>query len=146
MGGVKVKLAFPSLMKYFKDLRKSGNNIAINDARLFFRVNSTDPTTYSYKVPPQLDLLRLNSSDTLFVPPPDYGEGTAFYGGTYDSQNQQYVFRIPHYLQDVLDEKITGDKGFYMIIDGASENAQRVILNGTNTTGILKAQEIYIYN
>ncbi len=140
MGGVKTKILFPGIMKL-----KNNGNIAINKAELIIRANLTDPTNATYTSPPQLVLLRSTSSGTLILPP-DILQGANYFGGIYDSQKKEYRFRLTFYIQDLLNGNIKGDKGLYLSVDGASYNAQRIVLNGikpTETSRNLKLQITY---
>jgi hypothetical protein len=125
MGGTKAKISFPDLGKLV-----SAENIAVNKASLVFKPNiSLSSDTSVYKLPAQLALIRIKKDGTTAVPP-DYSVGSAYYGGIYNKTANEYRFNLGLYVQDILSNRITGDKGLYVIVNGASANAGRLILYG----------------
>ena len=125
MGGTKAKISFPELTNLL-----AKGNIAINKAVLILKPNlSLSSDTSIFKFPSQLALLRIKKDGTTSVPP-DYYVGSSYYGGTYNKTTNEYRFNLALYIQDILNNKITGDKGLYAIVNGASGDAGRLILNG----------------
>ena len=61
----------------------------------------------------------------------DQLQGTAFFGGSYDSLINGYWFRITGTIQQILSSE-DPDYGFELYISGGSIIANRSILNGYN--------------
>lgn len=128
MGGVKVWLQFPNLIHWTDTLE--GCHLIVNDARLVLPA-STLATDSVYKVPSTLFLVGL-SSDTSTYLLPDYYEGTAYFGGTYNASLQSYTFRVSEYLQSMIMGK-RENLGLSLGINGASYNARRLVVNGPDS-------------
>lgn len=132
MGGVRTFIHFPNI-NHWKDT--INQHIVINQAKLILP-GSTAIVDTNYKAPTALALVGIGDNDKPYILP-DFYEGAGFYGGTYDSKNDQVYFRITEYMQDI----ILGNKpnnGIYMTINGASTNAQRWILNGPQAPDSLR--------
>ncbi|MGE5424211.1 MAG: DUF4270 domain-containing protein [Syntrophothermus sp.] len=125
LGGVQVKLRLP----HVEDMKKLGK-IAINNARIIMKVASPDTALYSPV--PALYLVKKDSAGRIaFLT--DYNEGTAYFGGEYNSSTGTYSFRITRHLQQILN----GDMKNYDLYILASSPVttglvpQRVSLLGT---------------
>jgi len=135
MAGIKTKIELP----YLKDWVKN-QKIAVNEAKL---VLSNYNTQDEFEPAPALVLLSIDSlgSSSLVV---DYYEGLTYFGGGYDSDNGEYFFRISRYVQDLL-KSDTKDYGLYLVISGASLQANRVQITGYNPsdpTGLAKRMKL----
>jgi hypothetical protein len=132
MGGVKTIIRFPYLLNWIKDQK-----IAINEAQLI--IKNDDPES-TFNPPSSLALFSITDEGKLgFLP--DQFESALYYDGNYVSNG--YRFRISRYIQDILINDINNN-GLYMMISGASLNANRIILNGSgNTDGPLMLRLIY---
>ncbi|HTA83370.1 MAG TPA: DUF4270 family protein [Bacteroidia bacterium] len=121
MGGVMTKIDFPYIMNWVKK-----NKVIINRAEVDIPVDAS--TIGNFEPPSQLYLIGINDTSTVASTStftlPDYG--SAYYGGTYDGFNQQYVFDIALYIQNVLDGK-TIDHGLYLVAGASSETANRFV-------------------
>jgi hypothetical protein len=128
LSGLKTKLDFP----YLKNWNKVGA-ISINKAELTLKV--IPDISSGYPVYPSIDKLTLVTLDSLGheVLVPDYLEGTDYFGGTYDPINQQYVFHIDRYVQQILTGKQV-NRGLYLIATNSDIAANRVVLGGGNNT------------
>jgi len=62
---------------------------------------------------------------------PDYGGSN--YGGTYDATNQQYVFVITDYIQELIQGKVK-NRDFYLFPGNRPVDANRVVLSGVTKT------------
>jgi len=123
MAGVKTKIKLPFIRDWGKNQK-----IAINEAKLVI----TNYNPESELAPsPALVLLKINKSGTssLMV---DYYEGTTYFGGDYDADNGEYFFRISRYVQNLMKSDTISDYGFYLVVSGASLQANRVLINGIN--------------
>ena len=124
-GGVKTQILFPELKK----LLNSGN-IAINKAEFVIKPNIVlSGDTSIYKVPLQLALVRYSNLRKILLPP-DYSAGASYFGGTYNKTKNEYRFSLSLYIQDLLNNRITGDRALYLLVDAASSNAGRIQLYG----------------
>ena len=73
-----------------------------------------------------------NADSTTYLLP-DYYEGTSYFGGSYNSKEKAVTFRVSEYMQSIL----LGNKdnvGISLGINGASYNAQRLLINGPQST------------
>jgi hypothetical protein len=126
MAGARTKITFPTLKHFFDDGKK-----AINKAELILKV---DPSSIAgadsiFSPHPQLVLAIADSLGPLTLP--DYYEGGAYFGGTYDATNHQYIFNIARYVQQILTGK-RKNEGLYIMTTSSSTTANRVQLIGGN--------------
>lgn len=125
LAGVRIKVKFP----YMKNLGKA-NTIAINDAVLMFKNPDADTTL----APPGiLNLVRQDSIGRIaFLS--DENEGTSYFGGTYNSSNRTYFFRITQHIQKVILGSYTNSFDLYILVNNPTKKElipDRVMLNGT---------------
>ncbi|MBI9038262.1 MAG: DUF4270 domain-containing protein [Bacteroidales bacterium] len=126
LGGVKTKINLP----FIDGWKNSGNLYGINEAILI--VNNQETYKENYEPPPNLVLLKI-LEDGTYAFLPGYYNGTEYFGGVYDSINNQYRFRITKYIQDLIgtDEL---NNGLYMTVSGGSVKANRVKISGYDTS------------
>lgn len=121
MAGVKTKIQIP----YLTNLT-SNQNIAINKAELIVTVDNT--TTLTYAPNTSLFLVGIDSlGKSIFLP--DYADSPTNFGGILNSGT--YTFVITRYIQQIL----TGtrkDYGLFLVSPGASVNAYRTVIGGSN--------------
>jgi hypothetical protein len=132
MAGVKALIRFPYLKNYFNE-----GSIAINEARLFINAVTTDDSPY----PPASTITMVRSDgEGGYEVLQDQYEGTEFFGGTYDKDNQGYWFRITRTVQDLmsLDEP---DYGFELFISGGSLVAERSVFAGPDPSAPLSPDD-----
>lgn len=139
MAGVKTKVVFPHIT-HFTD----SGRIAVNRAELVIKADPSTLTT-EYTAPERLFLVPVTSTgangDILHWP--DFEQGTAYYGGTYDATAKEYRFNITRYIQSVMDKKIT-DYGLYLLVSGGAVNPERVVIGGgSNATNRMKLRLTY---
>ena len=129
MGGVRTRILFPNL-EHWGDTLEEGH-IVINEAKLILPVAewSVDST---FTVPSTLVLLGFNADSTTYLLP-DYYEGNAYFGGSYSSTNKEVMFRVSEYVQSMIMGK-KDNVGVSLGINGASYNAQRMVINGPQST------------
>ncbi len=120
MAGVKTKIMFPFIKNWF-----NSEKIAINKAQLVININKTDLS--QYEAPLVLALVKLDK-DGKYENLADKYEGDEYFGGTCDSINNEYRFRITRYIQKLL--KGEEDYGLYLIVSGRSIKANRAVLIG----------------
>lgn len=125
MGGVRTRISFPFMEQWADTLEHC--HMVINEAKLVLPVVewSVDST---FPAPSTMVLLGFNSDSTTYLLP-DYLEGGNYFGGTYNSSNKTVTFRISEYMQNIVSRK-REDFGLTLGINGASYNAQRVLING----------------
>lgn len=125
MGGVKIKIEFPYLNKWF-DTEK----ILVNDAQLMLGNASVSDV---FKNPLQITLRGVGEAgSTSPYPIVDEDESSVYFGGYYSESDNSYRFRITRYIQQVILGK-ANNKGLHLIIPSASYVANRLILNGTSS-------------
>ena len=125
MGGVKIKIEFPHLSKWFES-----EKVIINDAQLILGNASvsdlfTNPSSVTLRGVGEGG----STSPNVIV---DESDVTGYFDGTYSSASNSYRFRIKRYVQQVLTGK-TNDNGLHLIIPGASYVGSRLVLNGTSS-------------
>ena len=116
---------FPNLKNFV-----AGGMIAVNKAEL--EITVTDNSDNRLAVPDKLLILGVDANgNAAFLP--DQFEGSAYYGGTYTTSERKYKFNIARYVQNVLNGNIE-NHGLYLVISGRSVFANRVVLEGGDTT------------
>ncbi len=127
--GTRVRVALPHLRK----LNELGY-IAVNKAELVLPVDQSSLDDFG--LPEYLQIVSINEYDSAFSIIDVYGElttGIDYYGGQYDSDNQEYIFNISRHLQETLNDA-GPDYGFYItpviVMDGS-----RVVFNGPMHSG-----------
>ena len=128
MGGVRAKILFPTLT-HWADTLAGGSHIIINEAKFIVPAALVDTTVYT--APSTLSLVYFKEDGTSSLLP-DYFEGSGYYGGSFSSTDNYAMFRITEYLQDLLMGQLV-DYGLSLGINGASYNAQRLVVNGPET-------------
>jgi len=93
MAGVKVRLRLP----YIKDLKNLGS-IAINNAVLTFTNPSSDTT---WSPPSSLAIYKVDSTGKLGLLT-DASESSSYFGGSYNTDDRTYWFRITRHIQRLL--------------------------------------------
>ncbi len=125
MGGVKIKIEFPNLDKWFEN-----DKIVVNDAQLMLGNASLSDV---FRYPSQITLRGVGEAGTTSpYPIVDENESSIYFGGYYSEITNSYRFRISRYIQQVISGK-TNNKGLHLIIPGASYLGNRLILNGTSS-------------
>ncbi len=136
LGGVKVKFEIPFLKNYV-----SQHKISVNQAQLRFKIDQgLNGADGKYGAPLKLAVLAMDSlSREIFtfdqISPTDF---LRYYGGSYDFDNQEYVFNISRDVQAIMN----GTKknwGFYLVVaDGdrtytvrRDDRSQRVVIGGS---------------
>ena len=72
----------------------------VNEAKLILPASAL-MTDSIFKAPSNFILLGFNSDSTTYLLP-DYFEGAAYFGGTYNTSKQASPFRITEYMQSVI--------------------------------------------
>lgn len=127
MGGVMVKITFPFIEEFQKV-----DNLAIQDAKLFFTVNTED--TY-FGVPSGFDLVKMKQENGQMVLINDYTASSNYYNGTLASDTETFFFRINMHLKDMINGK-TEDNSLYLHIRNSNSVYGRVLLYGANPSEI----------
>ncbi|MEW6467837.1 MAG: DUF4270 domain-containing protein [Bacteroidota bacterium] len=124
--GLRTKINLPYIGNYL-----DSGTVAINKAELIIKA-STTALNDNYPAPANL-ILVATGSDSSEVIIPDLLEGSSYFGGVYDATNKEYRFNIARYIQGLMNGTIE-NHGLYLVIQGRSINANRVVLEGGDTT------------
>ena len=125
MGGVRTHILMPNIEHWSDTL--DGSYIVINEAKLILPVSETMMDSL-FRLPTSFILLGFNADSTTYLLP-DYYEGTSYFGGSYNSNENAVIFRISEYLQNIISMK-KENHGLSFGINGAGYNAHRMIING----------------
>jgi hypothetical protein len=125
MGGVRTWLKFPNLNRWTNSLE--GRHLVVNEAKLVLPASSM-LTDSIFKAPSNFILLGLDADSNTYLLP-DYYEGSGYFGGSFNSNDQSVTFRITEYIQSVILEK-RANRGLCLGINGTAYNAQRLVING----------------
>jgi len=126
LSGMKTKIDFPNILNW----RKLGQ-LSVNKAELTIKVIPPLPgATPVYDPIGTVALVNLDSlgQEVILV---DNIEGVDYFGGTYDAVNNQYVFHLDRYIQQVLIGK-QRNLGLYLVSTSSAVSANRVVLGGAN--------------
>lgn len=123
MGGVKTLFNFSGLVEWAKS-----NVITVNEAKLILPVV---PSVEDYGVPGSLILFSY-TLDGKLVPPLDWQEGEAYFGGKYFENINAYQYRLTYHIQSLLNGE--PDYGMVLFSNGKSINAKGVELSGTDSS------------
>lgn len=126
MGGVKTWIKFPNLSHWTDTLE--GCHLIVNEAKLVIPASPLAIDTMYYKAPTAFFLVGFSSDTTTYLLP-DYYEGSNYFGGIYNANQQTVTFRISEYLQSMIMEK-RENLGVSLGINGAAYNASRLVING----------------
>jgi hypothetical protein len=122
LAGVAAVIELPYIKEYSKN-----KNLALNLAKLIITNSDTEN-----EFAPPVDLVLFNispdGSNTFLA---DQFEGVDYFGGSYESSNGEYFFRITQQMQNIL-QSDTIPPRFYLSISGASIMPNRVVCNGFN--------------
>ncbi len=120
--GVRTELNFP----YIKELNKE-HPAAVQKAEIILNIADVSDTA-AYPVPPSISIVGINDKgENMFIT--DSYEGSTYYGGRYDANNNQYIFNITRTIQEML----LGTSywhGFRIIINGEAISSKRAIFVG----------------
>jgi hypothetical protein len=123
LAGTRIRANFPHL----RELNELGG-VAINKAELVVPVN--EESLDDFALPSILSVNNINAGDSALVIIDSFEpDGISYYGGTYDSENQEYVFNIARHLQSILNNPEETDYGIYITSLNAVD-ARRAVLNG----------------
>ncbi len=122
-GGVKTILRVPDIKDYTDSSR-----IAFNEVKLFI------PGATTPLIPPERLALVERSGDSTYIPLIDQYEGDSYFGGTYQSSTNEYVFRITRYMQSLYSGG-RANQGLYLFVSGASINPENFVIKGNKYEG-----------
>ncbi len=123
--GVGIVLKFPSLLQWVN------KNVVINKAELVLKPDQSNKDFFDltkYFLPGRLYL----EGDTLGGPK-GLVENLYTFGGYYDITNNQYLFEIPHTIDQILTQKTLNTK-FYVTVFNGGLFAERVVFGGAAQT------------
>jgi hypothetical protein len=131
LGGVDTRIDFPDLASWKAD----SGVVAINKAELYIPVADTLLTGMGIDDYPASLLLFIYNEDIDYDYLYDYridSDGN-YFGGSYDSQENAYVFNIGMHLQGYLRDDFD-DMKMILIANNNGSSYKQVILNGPNHT------------
>ncbi|MCB9361734.1 MAG: DUF4270 domain-containing protein [Flavobacteriales bacterium] len=125
MGGVKTKIEIPNIKKLAEI-----ENIIINKAEIVFPLkDNSDAILQAIQT---LVLTGINESgDAVFLI--DNFEGSDYFGGTIDYENNTYSFNIARHIQQLINNP-EEDYGLYLLATGSAVSANRSILNSAKNS------------
>lgn len=122
-GGVRTIISVPDIKDYTDSSR-----IAFNEVKLII------PGANKPRLAPERLALVKFTADSTYVPLIDQFEGNDYFGGTYKSSTNEYVFRITRYMQSVYNGDETNRK-LYLFVSGASVNPENFVIKGNKYEG-----------
>ena len=123
LAGTRIRASFPNL----RDLNDLGY-VAINKAELVLPVDESSLDDFG--LPTILAVNNINAGDSALVIIDSFEpDGIDYYGGIYDSDNQEYVFNIARHLQSILNNPNETDYGIYITSLNAVDG-RRGVFNG----------------
>ncbi|MDD3280481.1 MAG: DUF4270 domain-containing protein [Bacteroidales bacterium] len=126
-GGVKTLLRFPHLKAMFENQK-----VVINKAELVITRSDDDYSVFFQ--PPALDMYyKKDSMASTSYYLPDFLIGSDYFGGTYNTNKQEYRFRITQYVQNLIMGD-TEDYPLHLVVKGAATKANRMVFYGINPT------------
>lgn len=124
LSGVRGVIKFPELREWARK-----GNIGLNEAKLIFTGYEEEPYN---DAPAALLLVKANEDGTQdIIEDQFYGE--TYFGGTYKSNTNEYVFRITNHLQELISDTSLIDYGLYVYPNASSINPKRFIFNGNQS-------------
>jgi len=122
MGGIKTIIKFPGLSNWV-----DSGNIVINEAKLVLTATGFEEDT---DPPESLILFKLTDEEGQHNFVPDYLRGEAYFGGSLNTTNNDYFFRISRHIQQLLRDE--PDLGLVMYPTGKSIRANEAIFIGSD--------------
>jgi len=136
LGGVKVKFQIPFLKNF-----ASQHKISVNQAQIRFKVDQgISGSDGKYGAPLKLAVLAMDSAsrEIFTYDQISSSDFLRYYGGSYDSDNREYVFNISRDIQAIMN----GTKknwGFYLVVaDGdraytvrRDDRSERIVIGGS---------------
>lgn len=120
LGGVTTRIFFPHITRW-----ADSGPVVVNEARIFLEGYEENP----YLDPPlSIVLVRFTEEDLQLVLLEQL-EGTDYFGGVYDEENNRYWFRITSYIQELMNGSIE-DHGLGVVVNGAAYTASRFVMTG----------------
>lgn len=137
--GVASVIKFPN-MKSWTNL----GPVAINEAKLILSGSENDPL---WGAPEQLSMAQIEDDGSFGYLVDQSEETAAYFGGEYNSDANNYTFRITRYIQSLIDDPNKQDNGLYLITTGASIFPNRFVFDGyqpsIDTAQRLKLEILY---
>jgi hypothetical protein len=134
-GGIKTKIDFPYLADLFK-----GQNVIINRAELV--ITNMLPDEMYLKSPTNLNIKYIGTDGKLNTLA-DENLGTAYFGGTYDKDKQEYRIRITRHVQSIL-KGVVKNNGFYLMPGSAAISSTRLKFYGSKPDDLTKRLRLEI--
>jgi hypothetical protein len=139
LAGVATIIKFPNLRHWVKS-----GQVAVNEAKLVLSGSESDPL---WGAPPKLAVAEIQDDGSFRFLVDQTEEPDAYFGGTYKSSINGYVFRITRYVQSFMIDPAKQDNGLYIINAGAAFFPNRFVFDGyqpaVDTARRLKLEVIY---
>jgi hypothetical protein len=133
LGGTRIKFRMPYIMNFSKNRK-----IAINDALILLQNPSTDTT-----LRPPTSLVLIRDSAGYIGSVIDENEGPSYFGGTYNTTDRSYYFRLTRHIQKLIDGYYSKNRELYIQVNNPLKNIiypNRVMINGYNPYDPASAQ------
>lgn len=137
LAGTRIRLSFP----HIRQLNELGA-VAINKAEIVLPVDETSLDDFG--LPPILTVNSISAGDSAFVIEDQFEpNGIDYYGGIYDSDNQEYVFNVARHLQSILSNPDEVDYGLYISSLNAVDSKRGVYNGPKHPTKPIKLRMTY---
>ena len=137
LAGTRIRASFP----FLRELNELGA-VAINKAELVLPVDEV--ALDDFGLPAILAVNRINAGDSALVIIDSFEpNGIDYYGGVYNSADQEYVFNIARHLQSVLSNPDEVDYGIYITSLNAVDGKRGVFNGPEHPTRPMKLRMTY---
>lgn len=129
-GGVKTRIKFPYLESTFRQI---SDRVVIHRAELV--ITNVDLGEQYLTQPINLTIQGIGKSDSAvrFLPDDDYYTSSSYYGGSYDSKNHEYRFRITRYVQQLILQQNDWSDCINLVVRGSAVRPHRLVFDGTDS-------------
>jgi hypothetical protein len=128
-GGVKTRIKFPYLEHAFDQYEK---RVVIHRAELVISDIDYDEQYLTHPINLTIQGIAKSDSSIRFLPDDDYYTSTSYFGGTYDSKNHEYRFRITRYVQQLILEQNDWSNTLNLVVRGSAVRPHRLMFDGTD--------------
>ena len=128
-GGVKTRIKFPHLENSFKQF---DNRVVIHRAELVISDLDYDEEYLTHPINLSIQGIGKSDSAVRFLPDDDYYTSSSYFGGTYDSKNHEYRFRITQYVQQLILQQNDWSNCINLVVRGSAVRPHRLMFDGTD--------------
>lgn len=126
MAGLKLRFKFP----FIKNFAAKGA-VSINKAELIIPVQDAAAPFTNHQALLTFGVDEKGAEAII----PDLLESNSYYGGSFNTSDNDYKFNVGRYVQRLISGKIAIDYGLSMVSSGGAVNAFRTIIPGTKAPG-----------